>query len=321
MIQASFSSTMVREKISTNLIAVCPDGIIGVDLYGTVVVFNEKAEVLTRRSKENVLGRLNIEQIYGDREQARRIKAYLYAEDYGGVGRLEGFETQIVDIDGKAIPIRLSAVLIMDNGTEVGSVGFFHNLTLQKGLEEKLFTLSITDGLTTLFNQRHFHSCLADEVERVKRYNSPLSLIGFDIDRFKDCNDRYGHLEGDNVLRRVGELLKSITRHSDKAFRYGGDEFFVLLPETDLCQAMITAEKIRKMFNASWPYEKRKNGSVPQVSLSIGVAEWKGETSCEGLFKCADLAMYTAKKQGGDQVVASANSTDFLTMEPSRPAN
>ena len=320
MIQASFSSETVREKISANLIAVCPDGIIGVDLQGTVVVFNEKAEGLTRRRKEDVLGSLNIVQIYGDREQARRIKAYLYAEDYGGMGRLEGFETQIVDIDGNTIPIRLSAVLIMDNGSEVGSVGFFHNLTVQKALEEKLYTLSITDGLTALFNPRHFHSCLADEVERLKRYNSPLSLICFDIDRFKDCNDRYGHLEGDNILRRVGELLKSITRHSDKAFRYGGDEFVVLLPETNLGQAMATAEKIREMFNASWPYESGKNGSELRSTLSIGVAEWKGETSSEGLFKHADLAMYTAKKQGGDQVVASTQTEPNL-MEPCQPVN
>ena len=321
MIQASFSSERVREKISSNLIAVCPDGIIGVDLQGTVVVFNEKAETLTRRRKEDVLGILDIVQIYGDREQARRIKAYLYAEDYGGIGRLEGFETQIVDIDGNTIPIRLSAVLIMDNGTEVGSVGFFHNLTVQKALEEKLYTLSITDGLTTLFNQRHFYSCLADEVERVKRYNSPLSLICFDIDRFKDCNDRYGHLEGDNILRRIGDLLKNITRHSDKAFRYGGDEFFVLLPETNLGEAMSTAEKIRQMFNAGWAYEIGDTGSALRATLSIGVVEWESETSREGLIKRADLAMYTAKKQGGDRVIASKNPTESNLMESCQPVN
>ena len=321
MIQASFSSVTDREKISSNLIAVCPDGIIGVDLRGTVVVFNEKAEVLTQRKKEDVLGNLNIAQIYGDREQARRIKAYLYAEDYGGIGRLEGFETQIVDIDGNTIPIGLSAVLIMDNGIEVGSVGFFHNLTAQKALEEKLYTLSITDGLTALFNQRHFHSCLADEVERVKRYNIPMSLICFDIDRFKECNDRYGHLEGDNILRQIGDLLKSITRHSDKAFRYGGDEFFLLLPETNIGRAMATAEKIRQMFNTSWLYEIGKTGSALRATLSIGVAEWKGETSSEGLIKRADLAMYTAKKQGGNQVVASTNPTESNLMEPGQPVN
>ena len=304
MIQTSFASIMAREKIITNLIAVCPDGIIGVDLQGTVVIFNTKAALLTRRRVEDVLGSLDIGQIYGDREQARRIKSAIYAEEYGGVGRLEGFETSITDTDGKIVPIRLSAVLIMDNSTEVGSVGFFHDMTNQKALEERLHNLSITDGLTNLFNQRHFHSSLADEIDRVKRYNSPLSLICFDLDRFKECNDRYGHLEGDNVLRRVGNLLNVVTRHSDKAFRYGGDEFFVLLPETNLSQATITAEKIRQMFNESWPFETGNAGANPQVTLSIGVVERKDETSGEALIKRADVAMYTAKTQGGNRVVA-----------------
>ena len=304
MIQTSFASVMAREKIISNLIAVCPDGIIGVDLQGTVVIFNSKASLLTRRRVEDVLGSLDIGQIYGNREQARLIKSAIYAEDHGGFGRLEGFETTIADIDGKIIPIRLSAVLITDHNTEIGSVGFFHDMSNQKALEERLHTLSITDGLTNLFNQRHFHSSLADEIDRVKRYHSPLSLICFDLDRFKECNDRYGHLEGDNVLRRVGNLLNVVTRHSDKAFRYGGDEFFVLLPETNLSQATVTAEKIIQMFNESWPFGNGDTGINLKVTLSIGVVERIDETSGVALIKRADVAMYTAKTRGGNQVVA-----------------
>lgn len=304
MIQTAFAAIMAREKIITNLIAVCPDGIIGVDIHGTVLIFNEKAALLTRRKAEDVLDRLDIGQIYGEREQARRIKAAIYSKEHGGAGRLEGFETSIVNSAGKTIPIRLSAVLIMDNDIEVGSVGFFHDMTDQKALEERLSNLSITDGLTSLFNQRYFHSSLADEIDRAKRYSSPLSLICIDLDRFKDCNDRYGHLEGDNVLRRVGTFLNTVTRRSDKAFRYGGDEFFVLLPETKLNQATITAEKIRQMFNDSWPFENEKGGSNLRVTLSIGVIERKEEISGDALVKRADMAMYNAKNQGGNQLVA-----------------
>ena len=304
MIQTVFSSTMARDNIIANLIAVCPDGIMGVDLHGTVVIFNAKAAALTQRKSEDVIGSLDIGQIYGTREQARQIKTALYAEDYGGVGRLEGFETSIVDINNKTIPIRLSAALIIDNGNDVGSVGFFHDLTYQKFMEEKLHKLSITDGLTNLFNQRHFHSCLADEINRVIRYNSPLSLICFDLDRFKDCNDRLGHLEGDNVLRRIGNLLNVITRHSDKCFRYGGDEFFVLMPETNIDQAMIAAEMIRRIFNDSWPYETSGTGALSLVTLSMGVVQREEETSGVALIKRADVAMYHAKNQGGNKVVA-----------------
>jgi diguanylate cyclase (GGDEF)-like protein/PAS domain S-box-containing protein len=303
MIKTAFSSAMARDNIIANLIAVCPDGIIGVDLHGTVVIFNAKAAALTLRRREDVLGCLDIGEIYGSREQARRIKAAIHAEDFGGVGRLEGFETEIVDIDNKIIPIRLSAALIIENGNEMGSVGFFHDLTNQKVLEEKLHKLSITDGLTNLFNQRHFHSCLADEIDRVNRYHSPLSLICFDLDKFKDCNDRLGHLEGDNVLRRVGNLLNVITRRTDKAFRYGGDEFFVILPEINLDQARITAEKIRQTFNESWPYETSGAGALSRVTLSVGVVQRIAETSNAALMKRADIAMYEAKNQGGDRVV------------------
>ncbi len=304
MIRKAFSSTIAIDNIVNNLIAVCPDGIIGVDRGGTVVIFNEKAAALTRRKREDVIGRLDIGRIYGSREHARRIKAAIHSEDHGGSGRLEGFETVIVDRDNNSIPIRLSAALIYDNGNEAGSVGFFHDLTDQKALKEKLHKLSITDGLTKLFNQRHFHSCLADEMDRVNRYGSLLSLICFDLDKFKDCNDRLGHLEGDNVLRRVGDLLNAVTRRTDKAFRYGGDEFFMLLPETNLGQAMTTGEKIRRMFNDRWPYESGGSGMFCRVTLSMGVVQREAETSGMALMKRADVAMYAAKNQGGDRIVA-----------------
>lgn len=304
MKQSILSSITARNDILANMIAVCPDGIIGVDRQGTVVIFNIKAALLTQRKCEDVIGFLDIGQIYGGREKARQIKAILYSEDFGGAGRLDGFETVIVDINDKIIPIRLSAALITENGKEIGSVGFFHDLTNQKNIEKKLSKLSITDGLTTLYNQRHFHSCLSDEIERTIRYNRPLSLICFDLDNFKDYNDRFGHLEGDNALRYVGNLLNVITRCTDKCFRYGGDEFFVILPETDLDNAMIVAEKIRLTFNDSWPYEILESDGVSNVTLSIGVVQRKNETSCEPLIKRADMAMYCVKNQGGNMVVA-----------------
>ncbi len=303
MIQTVFFSTMVKDNITANLIAACPDGIIGVDLRGTVMIFNAKAAALTQRNPEDVIGSLDIGQIYGNREQARQIKTALHAEDYGGVGRLEGFETSIVDINNKTILIRLSAALIIDNGNEVGSIGFFHDRTNQMVMEGKLHKLSITDGLTNLFNQRHFHSCLADEIERVVRYNSPLSLISFDLDRFKDCNDRLGHLEGDNVLRRLGNLLNDTIRSTDKGFRYGGDEFFILLPETNLDHAIIVAEKICLMFNDSWPFDTSRTAALSRVTLSMGVVQRKDEISGEALMKRADVAMYNAKNQGGNRIV------------------
>ncbi len=298
------TSAMTQERVLSNLIEICPDGIIGVDLKGTITIFNQKAAELTKRPEKEVLGKLHIKEIYGGLDQARKIKAQISAEENGGRGLLDGLDTEIVDANGNTIPIRLSAVIFKEGGRELGNVGFFHDQSQRKAMEEKLHLLSITDDLTRLYNQRYFYDALKQELWRTLRYKRPLSMVCFDLDNFKACNDLLGHLEGDKVLRRVGDLLKSMTRKSDKAFRYGGDEFFILLPETDREQALATAEKIRKTFNQSWHHvlAEGKAGKV-RVTLSIGVVERIDEEDGQALIKRADSAMYQAKSRGGDQVV------------------
>jgi len=294
----------VQSEALPALIELCPDGIIGVDRKGTITLFNGKAAVLSGYSPQSVIRHLHIGEIYGGLEQARAVKAALYSCDYGGADRLEGYETEMVTADGRRLPIRLSAVLLKQNGEEVGSVGFFHDLSEQKHLEAQLRPLSVTDGLTGLYNQRHFHTCLADELARSRRYRRPLSLICLDLDHFKQVNDRYGHLEGDNLLRMVGILLKDALRQYDYAFRYGGDEFFLLLPETDLAQAVATAQRVRRLFAERCTVcLVDKDPAFCRAGMSIGVVQRNAETESEALIKRADLAMFAAKQQGGDRVV------------------
>lgn len=285
----------------SRLIALCPDGIIGVDTSGIVRIFNQKAAAMTQRAADAVIGVLHIRDVYGTLERAKAVKTAIYADDWGGKGSLVGYETKIIDAGGRVIPIQLSATLITQGNEEIGSAGYFHDLTSQKALEDKLRLLSITDGLTGLYNQRHFYTQLAEELARTARYGRPLSLVAMDLDRFKDCNDRFGHLEGDNVLRSVGDLMRTVTRRSDQAFRYGGDEFFVLLPETNLQQAAVMGEKIRKAFNKRWPYDVSEAGA-PRVTLSIGVAQSAGESESEAFIRRADMAMYAAKQAGGNRI-------------------
>ncbi|MDP7077559.1 MAG: diguanylate cyclase, partial [Desulfobacterales bacterium] len=102
----------------------------------------------------------------------------------------------------------------------------------QNRIMEKLKNLAITDGLTKLYNSRHFYNQLLLEVDRTNRYNRPLSLLLLDIDHFKAYNDTFGHLEGDVVLFRLGQIIKSCLRKMDSAYRYGGEEFTIILPET-----------------------------------------------------------------------------------------
>ena len=121
----------------------------------------------------------------------------------------------------------------------------------QKVLEKKnkaFETLSITDGLTGLFNSRYFYEVLQKETQRAVRYGRPLSMLLLDIDNFKSHNDVYGHIEGDKVLRRLGRLITSLLRENDSGYRYGGEEFTIILPETAGEKANIVAERIRSDF-------------------------------------------------------------------------
>ncbi|MBI9081999.1 MAG: sensor domain-containing diguanylate cyclase [Desulfobacterales bacterium] len=294
------------------LVQLCPDGIIGVDRSGKVTIFNFAAEKMTGRQAAEVIGKMHIADVYGSPELPRNIKKALHAQSHGGPGQLINFEAEILNIGGDTVPIRLSAKLIVRKEKEVGSVGFFSDLSKQKQMENRLRELSITDGLTGLFNHRYFHVYLSREMARAERYQRPLSLICLDLDHFKQCNDEMGHLEGDNVLRLVGEILRGVTRRTDPAFRYGGDEFFVLLPETGLSEAVITAEKIRRTLKARWPYDVQHEGvQMQRVTLSIGVAQADPGEASASLLKRADMAMYDAKRGGGDRVAtASRAGTD-----------
>lgn len=282
------------------LIEICPDGIIGVERNGTISIFNPTAEALTGRQQDQVLGKLSITEIYSSPQEARQIKKMVYDRRFGGSGRLEGFETQIKDINNRLIPIRLSAALLFHDQKEVGSVGFFHDMSERRDFEKRLHELSITDGLTDLYNQRYFHSTASKEVARAHRHGRPLSLICIDLDHFKQCNDLMGHQEGDNVLRQVSSILKSNLRKSDLAFRYGGDEFMVLLPETGLKAAISVVEKIQQAFALKYP--SRQSLSFPRVTMSAGIAQLKEGETGKILLKRADMSMYEAKRSGGDTI-------------------
>lgn len=165
---------------------------------------------------------------------------------------------------------------------------------------EKLQRLAITDGLTTLFNSRHFYSQLELEADRSIRYKHPLALLLIDIDRFKEFNDSYGHLEGDKVLVRFSQILKSCLRANDSAYRYGGEEFTVILPETAAEEARTVAQRIRVALET----ERFQPAPECQVSrtISIGVTEYSPMEDMTAFIRRADEAMYVSKQNGRNRV-------------------
>jgi diguanylate cyclase (GGDEF)-like protein len=166
--------------------------------------------------------------------------------------------------------------------------------------------MSITDDLTQLFNRRHFHARLDEEIERARRYEHPMSLLMMDLDHFKRINDRYGHQTGDDVLKTIAAILRAKTRNADVVARYGGEEFVVLLPETKQKAARVTAEKLRtaiEQHQLSAP-----DRSVFHVTASFGVssldmADKNNADPGDQIVKMADDAMYQAKQAGRNRVV------------------
>lgn len=166
----------------------------------------------------------------------------------------------------------------------------------------KLRDLAFRDGLTGLYNYRYFQELMANEVSRATRYHLPLSLILFDIDHFKKINDTYGHPAGDEVLRNLAMLVKTTMRTSDIIVRYGGEEFAVLLPATDLSGCKVFAERLRCRVEEM---ETVVGGIVVKIAVSLGVTSYESKTMAidkSQMINAADSALYLAKQNGRNRV-------------------
>ena len=193
----------------------------------------------------------------------------------------------------------LAVHLPVVGGGELGYVTEVFNDMVARLHESRkeLERLSVTDDLTGLYNRRYLMDALANEVRRSRRLDHPCALLMADVDHFKEYNDAYGHLAGDEALRRIAGILRETTRDVDCAARYGGEEFVVLLPETRAAGAIETAQRFRTRLVA--------DGLVGgKLSVSIGVAQFPEDGDApDALLARADAALYRAKREGRDRVL------------------
>ena len=176
----------------------------------------------------------------------------------------------------------------------------------------KLAHISISDGLTGLFNRRHFDSVYDAQWRSASRNSSPVSLLFIDIDHFKYFNDHYGHQAGDRCLQSVAGIIQSsVNRAHDLAARYGGEEFVVLLPHTTLDNALLIARRITVGIE-QLAIEHAASPTSRHLTLSIGVSCMvpKGSRRPEQLLKCADTALYRAKAAGRNQIIYFSDEED-----------
>ncbi len=198
---------------------------------------------------------------------------------------------------------RVSRVMDFDFAALLSLVGNHVSHIIDKiKLFQETKRLSITDGLTGLFNSRYFYRYLDIEISRTKRYGSSFSLMLFDIDNFKRLNDTYGHQAGDEVLQELARIFKSVSRETDVVVRYGGEEFVIILPNTSEEEAIALANRILQSVQET-QIKINATESV-RITVSGGVASFpQNASSAKSLLNAADSAMYAAKTAGRNTIV------------------
>ena len=201
-----------------------------------------------------------------------------------------------------------TAVPVYDGqGQVVGAIETLQDVSAQRAAEAALKEsearfreLSITDGLTGLYNSRHFFARIETEIRRAERHHEPLCLLLLDVDNFKRFNDTHGHLEGDRALTMLAKVISSIRRADDSAFRYGGEEFVMLFPNTCMTDAAMPAERLRMHFEQE-PI-CLASGITLHATISIGLTQFKPGESAASFIRRADEACYQAKHAGKNRV-------------------
>ncbi len=275
------------------------DGLVLVDDQGRVAFWNRAAEEMFGYAREEALGRL-LHEMVALPADLERVRTGFPDFALGGGGPLVGRLTEMTARrkDGSHFPVELSISAFRLRG-RWWAVGTARDITDRKVAEARLREMATTDSLTGILNRRRFLELAADELERARRYQRDTALIMFDVDHFKQVNDSQGHAAGDQVLRGLTATARETLRGADILGRIGGEEFAVLLPETDLPAASRAAERLRR---AAESMELLTDGGPFAVTVSLGVVLLNPGETLEDLLKRADQALYRAKQGGRNRV-------------------
>ena len=293
-----------------SLIESSVDAIISTDVSFSISLFSRGAEEMFRRQASEYLGSSIATLFANGQETLERVLELLNSNN-----RMASFETEVQRSDGERLFTDISVSRLVTKEREQGHLFIIKDISERKRLEEELRAsnlvlerLSVTDGLTKLYNHRHFQECLKNEFERASRFGTNLGLIMIDLDDFKLINDNYGHLVGDQVLAHTSELIRQSIRRIDTPARYGGEEFTVILPQTNLASSIQVAQRIKDSLEHFTKTQTISPDLVVTASVGVsGFIESKAETT-EELIRYADQALYRAKQIGKNRIVIGRRS-------------
>jgi diguanylate cyclase (GGDEF)-like protein/PAS domain S-box-containing protein len=267
--------------------------ILSTDTQGVVITSSVGSEPIFHLSSKQILG-TSVLTLFTDTQFRQELAAYLNSPDSFILERKRLRQNR--NKQKSYLDVTMQRVYDPEK-LPIGFLCIVQDVTGNVHLEERLESLSITDELTGLYNRRRFFTAISNELERSRRFRRKLSLCFIDLDGFKKFNDLNGHRIGDRALKEAAELVMASVRSGiDTCYRYGGDEFTIIMPETTQANARIVAERIR---------EQLKHHYQGEISASIGVAESTPLTDVEKLLEKADRAMYKAKSLGGNRTAVS----------------
>lgn len=276
------------------------DAIISKDLNGVVTSWNAGATAMFGYTDQEMIGQYLLKLYPADRlQEEQQILEHIRSGE-----TVRRFETVRMRKDGTRIDVSATVSLLRDGaGQVVGASTIARDITERKKADRELRRLAQTDALTGLLNRRQFMVGADQELSRTRRYGGPLSILMMDIDRFKTVNDTHGHQAGDLVIRRLGQVCRETLRDIDIIGRIGGEEFAVVLPQTEVACALDAAERLRQAVAQAEVLQEQ--GSPLRFTVSIGVATLtQTDTNLDTLLGWADKAMYAAKNGGRNQVCA-----------------
>lgn len=291
------------EQRFRNLTELTSDLVWQVDEHGTYVYSGVKVHDLLGYTPEEMYGKTPFD--FMPPEEAVRV-AEIFKNIVANKIPFSYMENTNLHKDGHRVILETSGVpLFDDKGVFYGYFGTEHDITERKRAEEEIALLATTDSLTGIANRREFNLQLGKEIERAKRYNTPLSLVMYDIDHFKRVNDTFGHDTGDSILQMLTAVVKANIRTVDFIARWGGEEFMILMPQSDEASAGDAAEKLRqKIIRHSF-------NQIGSLTVSFGVTAFAPNDDSNTFLKRVDTALYKAKENGRNRVEILPNPSLF----------